>query len=83
VRAERAGGAYGLDDVVNCLAGGGGVGFVVDERFVRGRVGDTVSTVGRQRGQVVLRRLPFRVVAGIGGEPGLGAVESSNTMPAT
>ena len=43
-------------------AGCGGVGFVVDERLVRGGLGDTVDTVGRQRGQVVLRQLPFRVV---------------------
>jgi hypothetical protein len=47
---------------VNGGAGCGGVGFIVDERFVRGALGDTVDTVGRQRGQVVLCRLPFRVV---------------------
>jgi hypothetical protein len=47
---------------VNGGAGCGGVGFIVDERFVRGGLGDTVDTVGRQRGKVVLCRLPFRVV---------------------
>jgi hypothetical protein len=52
----------GGDDIVSGGAGCGGVGFVVDERLVRGGLGDTVDTVGRQRGQVVLRQLPFRVV---------------------
>jgi hypothetical protein len=56
------------DDVVNAGAGCGGVGFIVDERFMRGGLGDMVGTVGRQRGQMVLRRLPLRAMAGIGGE---------------
>jgi hypothetical protein len=36
--------------------------------FMRGGLGDMVGTVGRQRGQMVLRRLPLRAMAGIGGE---------------
>ena len=61
------GGAYGRDDVVNCLAGCGGVGFVVQKRCVGG-VDVAVEAVSRQRGEVVLLRLPFIVGVSIGGE---------------
>jgi hypothetical protein len=40
----------GRDNVVNCLDCWGGVGLVVDERFVGGGVGDTLESVGRHRG---------------------------------
>ena len=39
-----AGGSHGVDNVADCLPGCGGVGFVVEERFVGG-VGVTVETV--------------------------------------
>jgi hypothetical protein len=42
-RYEWLGRAYGRDDIVNGGAGCGGVGFIVDERFVRGGLGDTVA----------------------------------------
>jgi hypothetical protein len=38
---------YGRDDIVNGRAGRGGVGFIVDERFVGGGLDDTMNTVGR------------------------------------
>lgn len=50
------------------LTGLGGVGFVVQQRFVGGGLGDTVGTVGRQCGHVVLRRLPSSGVPGVCGE---------------
>src|SRR5215213_6466897 len=55
------GGAYRDDDVVDCLAGYGRIGFVGDERIVGG-VRVTMETVGRQRGHVVLLGLPLIVV---------------------
>ena len=61
-------GADGGDDVADGLAGCGGVGLVVEERFVGG-VGVTVETVGRQGGQLVLLGLPLVVVVAlVGGE---------------
>jgi len=66
-RGARVGGAYGRNDVVNCLAGCGGVGFVVQKRCVGG-VDVAVEAVGRQRSEVVLLRLPFIVGVSIGGE---------------
>src|SRR4051794_16122289 len=66
--AERSCGAYRLDDVVNGLAGFGGVGLVADHGVVGGGVGDPVETVGRQRGHVVLLLFPSSVVPGVGGE---------------
>jgi hypothetical protein len=77
----------GRDDAVNCLAGCGRVGFVVDERFVGGGLGDAMGTVGRQCGQVVLLRLPFIVVPGIGSEdderlrPGRGTWDRRHHRP--
>jgi hypothetical protein len=65
-RRERLGGAYGRDDVVNCLAGCSGVRFILQERCVGG-IGVTVEAVGRQCGQAVLLRLPFIVGVSIGG----------------
>src|SRR5215204_3031023 len=59
-RGKRPGGAYRGDDVVDCLAGYGGVGFVGDERIVGG-LSVTVETLGRQRGHAVLLRLPLIV----------------------
>jgi hypothetical protein len=53
---------------VNCLAGCGRVGFVVEKRLVGGVMSDTVQAVGGQCGHMFLRRLPFRVVPGVGGE---------------
>ena len=50
-RGERAGGAYCDDDVADCLAGYGCVGFVGEERSVGG-VRVPVETVGRQCGHV-------------------------------
>ena len=48
ISARRViGRAYRRDDVVNGRAGRGGVGFVVDERFVGGGLDDTMNTVGR------------------------------------
>ena len=46
----------------------GGVGFVVQHRIVGGVLGDTVGTVGRQCGHLVLRLLPSSGVPGVGGE---------------
>ena len=61
-------GADGGDDVADGLAGGSGVGFVVEERFVGG-VSVSVETVGGQGGQVVLLGLPLVVVVPlIGGD---------------
>jgi hypothetical protein len=73
VRGELVGGAYGGDDIVSCLAGCGGVRFVVDKRCVGG-VNVTVETVGRQCRQVVLLRLPFVVVP-------LSAVTTMSGLP--
>src|SRR5215218_6305043 len=57
---KRAGGAYRRDDVVDCLAGCGRVGFVVEKRLVSGVVGNAVHAVGGQCDHMVLRRLLFR-----------------------
>ena len=46
-RGEVLGRAYGRDDIGNGRAGRGGVGFIVDERFVGGGLDDTMNTVGR------------------------------------
>src|SRR5215211_662516 len=67
-RGEWLGAAYGRDDVVDCLAGRGRVGFVVEKRLVGRVMGNTVQAVGGQCGHMFLRRLPFRVVPGVGGE---------------
>jgi hypothetical protein len=45
-RGEWLGRGYGRDDIVNGGAGCGEVGFIVDERFMGGGLGDTVDTVG-------------------------------------
>jgi hypothetical protein len=47
-RGQWLGAADGRDDVVDGLAGGGRVGFVVEERLVGGVVGNAVQAVGRQ-----------------------------------
>jgi hypothetical protein len=57
-RGERVGGAYGRDDIVNCLAGCGGVRFVVQKRCVGG-VDAAVEAVDRQCGQVAIYRRCF------------------------
>src|SRR5215208_2568632 len=62
------GGAYRDDDVVDCLDGLGGVGFVVQQRSVGGVLGDTVGTVGRQCGHLILRLLPSSGIPGVGGD---------------
>jgi hypothetical protein len=66
-RGKRPGGAYRDDDVVDCFAGYGSVGFVVEERSVGG-VGVSVESVGRQCGHAVLLRLPLIVGSLVCGE---------------
>ena len=44
------------------------IGFVVEKRLVGRVMSDTVQAVGGQCGHMFLRRLPFRVVPGVGGE---------------
>ena len=63
-RGDWLGCSYGRDDIVNGGAGRGGVGFIVNERLVRGGLGDTVDTVGRHAARWSCPS-PFRVVAGI------------------
>ena len=65
---QRPGGPYGRDDIAYCLRGCGGVGFVVQQGFVGGVLGDTVGSVGRQCGHLVLRLLPSSGVPGVCGE---------------
>ena|SRR5215211_5858711 len=52
---KRAGGAYGRDDVVNCLAGCRRVGFIGEKRPVGRVMSDTVQGVGGQCGRVLLQ----------------------------
>src|SRR6478752_5466061 len=74
---ESMRGADRDDDVANGLAGCGGVALIVDERYMRG-LGVPVDAVGRQGGQVVLRRSPCRVVAAVGGEDDQRLVAQAN-----
>ena len=67
-RHQRRPGAHRPRDDVKLPRGCGGVGFVADERFVGGGVGDTVETVGRHFGHVVLLLLPSSSVPGVCGE---------------
>jgi hypothetical protein len=46
-REARRWRAYGRDDAVNGRPGHGGVGFVLDERFVGDGLDDTINTVDR------------------------------------
>src|SRR5215207_1298549 len=67
-RAEWLRAPYRRHDVVDCLAGCGGVGFVVEKRLMGRVMSDTVQAVGGQCGHMFLRRSMFRIVPGVGGE---------------
>ena len=53
----------GLDDIAYCLAGCGGIRLVENKRGVGGVGYNIVAAVGRQGGQLVLRRRPGGVLS--------------------